>query len=226
MNLSFEWMFSAVESHMPLAPFPAPFSDFTEESRFRVVSEGSLEKKTDKEEGKTHNESIFPCPIPTHVKNAFSATVRSVYKVNFTVLLQTPTTTVCYHSSLSPWALPLALPNADDIVFLIAGTVRASWAEHWCVSPSASQTTHRPEEVATPVWEVHSCYCRVRPESGSLSSASLKDGKWTSRALCSQPLPLQFQTSLNHFSCSPEMNNARISWCQLINFRLTALYFQ
>lgn len=43
--------------------------------------------------------------------------------------------------------------------------------------------------------------------------------------LCSQPVRLQFQTSLDHFSCSPEMNNAHINWCQLINFRLTALYF-
>lgn len=43
--------------------------------------------------------------------------------------------------------------------------------------------------------------------------------------LCSQPARLQFQTSLDHFSCSPEMNNAHINWCQLINFRLTALYF-
>lgn len=43
--------------------------------------------------------------------------------------------------------------------------------------------------------------------------------------LCSQPTRLQFQTSLDHFSCSPEMNNAHINWCQLINFHLTALYF-
>lgn len=43
--------------------------------------------------------------------------------------------------------------------------------------------------------------------------------------LCSQPVRLQFQTSLDHFSCSPEMNNAHINWCQLINFHLTALYF-
>ena len=43
--------------------------------------------------------------------------------------------------------------------------------------------------------------------------------------LCSQPARLQFQTSLDHFSCSPEMNNAHINWCQLIHFRLTALYF-
>lgn len=53
---------------------------------------------------------------------------------------------------------------------------------------------------------------------------------WMKRAsdsepLCSQPARLQFQTSLDHFSCSPEMNNAHINWCQLINFRLTALYF-
>lgn len=46
-----------------------------------------------------------------------------------------------------------------------------------------------------------------------------------SEPLCSQPARLQFQTSLDHFSCSPEMNNAHINWCQLINFRLTALYF-
>lgn len=45
------------------------------------------------------------------------------------------------------------------------------------------------------------------------------------QSLCSQPARLQFQTSLDHFSCSPEMNNARINWCQLIHFRLTALYF-
>lgn len=42
---------------------------------------------------------------------------------------------------------------------------------------------------------------------------------------CTQPARLQFQTSLDHFSCSPEMNNAHINWCQLINFHLTALYF-
>lgn len=49
--------------------------------------------------------------------------------------------------------------------------------------------------------------------------------KQQAQALCSQPAHLQFQTSLDHFSCSPEMNNAHINWCQLINFRLTALYF-
>lgn len=49
--------------------------------------------------------------------------------------------------------------------------------------------------------------------------------KQQAQPLCSQPARLQFQTSLDHFSCSPEMNNAHINWCQLINFRLTALYF-
>lgn len=45
------------------------------------------------------------------------------------------------------------------------------------------------------------------------------------QALCSQPARLQFQTSLDHFSCLPEMNNAHINWCQLINFHFTPLYF-
>lgn len=56
---------------------------------------------------------------------------------------------------------------------------------------------------------------------------SLQEDETSRRAqpLCSQPARLQFQTSLDHFSCSPEMNNAHINWCQLINFRLTALYF-
>lgn len=53
-----------------------------------------------------------------------------------------------------------------------------------------------------------------------------QEDETTQRAqpLCSQPARLQFQTSLDHFSCSPEMNNAHINWRQLINFHLTALY--
>lgn len=68
--------------------------------------------------------------------------------------------------------------------------------------------------------------CLFSPPPFSAQTA-LQEDEMNQRAqpLCSQPARLQFQTSLDHFSCSPEMNNAHINWCQLINFRLTALYF-
>lgn len=67
----------------------------------------------------------------------------------------------------------------------------------------------------------------VPPALHLFAQTPLQEDETNQRAqpLCSQPARLQFQTSLDHFSCSPEMNNAHINWCQLINFRLTALYF-
>lgn len=110
-------------------------------------------------------------------------------------------------------SLPVLLPPPRERSTAVTGKLHCPERGGLHLSPPCLPSSRRPScpSFLPPPYPKHPCM-RMKRTSDS-------------KPLCSQPARLQFQTSLDHFSCSPEMNNAHINWCQLINFRLTALYF-